>query len=148
MLHVAAGVWSRGAGAEFARMFDVTLDEREASIRASNAALPEVEIEAKLHAARRLTLEAVQGLDRENGIELGRWDLRELVRDYPKPLLLALADRKRSVVLDDQRELFRASGGPNVRIEVFAGASHSLQRDAFDRFMPVLESFLGVLSSP
>ncbi len=142
MLHVAAGVWSRGAGAEFARMFELTLDEREASIRASNTALPDIEVEAKLHAARRLTLEAVQRLDRENGIELGRWDLRELVRDYPKPLLLALADPKRSVVLDDQRGLFRASGGRNVRIEVFPGASHSLQRDAFDRFMPVLEAFL------
>jgi pimeloyl-ACP methyl ester carboxylesterase len=142
MLHVAAGVWSRGAGAEFARMFELTPEEREAGIRASNAALPDVEVEAKLHAARRLAREAVEGLDRENGIEAGRWDLRELVRDYPKPLLLALADPKRSVVLDDQRELFRASGGPNVRIEVFAGASHSLQRDAFDRFMPVLEAFL------
>ncbi len=142
MLHVAAGVWSRGAGAEYRRMFDVSLEQREASIRASNAALPEIEVDAKLHAARRLTLEAVEALDAENGIEHGRWDLREMVRDYPKPLLLALADPKRSVVLDDQRALFRASGGPNVRIEVFEGASHSLQRDAFDRFMPVLERFL------
>jgi pimeloyl-ACP methyl ester carboxylesterase len=142
MLHVAAGVWSRGAGAEYARMASTPLDAREASIRASNAALPEVEVEAKLHATRRLTFAAVEELDRANGIELGRWDLRDLVRDYPKPLLLALADPKRSVVLEDQREVFRATGGPNVRIEVFEGASHSLQRDAFDRFMPVLEAFL------
>jgi len=142
MLHVAPGVWGRGTGAEYRRMFATSLEEREAAIRASNAALPDVEVEAKIHAARRLTLAPIEALDAENGIEQGRWDLRAMIRDYPKPLLLALADRKRSVVLDDQRELFHAHGGTNVRIEVFQGASHSLQRDAFDRFMPVLESFL------
>lgn len=142
MLHVAPGVWSAGARAEYRSVFELTLEEREEAVRASNAALPEVEIEAKLHAARRLTLEPIEALGDENAIDEGGWDLRELIRDYPKPLLLALADPKRTVVLDDQRALFRATGGPNVSIEVFTGASHSLQRDAFDRFMPVLERFL------
>jgi len=64
------------------------------------------------------------------------------VHDYPKPLLLALADPKRSVVSPAERDEFRARGGPHVRVEVFAGASHSLQRDAFDRFIAVLERFL------
>ena len=79
---------------------------------------------------------------RRTHIDAGRWDLRALVAGYPKPLLLALADPRRSVVLDDEREEFRARGGAHVRIEVFAGASHSLQRDAFDRVMPVVEAFL------
>jgi pimeloyl-ACP methyl ester carboxylesterase len=57
-------------------------------------------------------------------------------------LLLALADPKRSVVPDVEREQFRARGGEHVRVEVFPGASHSLQRDAFDQVIPVVEAFL------
>jgi pimeloyl-ACP methyl ester carboxylesterase len=142
MLRVQAGIWSRYTLPEYRKMFEQTLEEREASMRSSYAALPEVEIESKLHAMRRLTLDPVIALGDENGIDAGRWDLRELVHDYPKPLLLALGDPKRTVVPDAERDEFRARGGPHVRIEVFEGASHSLQRDAFDRFIPVLEGFL------
>ena len=113
MLHVARGVWSTQTLPEYRRMLGEPLDEREASIRVSHAALPDVEIESKLHAARRITLAPIVALGVENGIDEGRWDVRDLVPGYPKPLLVALAD-----------------------------ASHSLQRDAFDRFMPVLETFL------
>jgi len=53
-----------------------------------------------------------------------------------------LAEPKRTGGRGNQRGGITATAGANVRIEVFAGASHSLQRDAFDRFMPVLEEFL------
>ena len=142
MLRVYPGVWSAQTLPEYRRQLAQSPDEREASIRRSHAALPAVEIESKLHASSRLTLEPVEALGAENGIDAGRWDLRELVAAYPKPLLLALADPKRSVVPDVERDEFRAGGGAHVRIEVFAGASHSLQRDAFDRIMPVVEAFL------
>jgi pimeloyl-ACP methyl ester carboxylesterase len=142
MLRVQQGVWSAQTLPEYRRQLAQTLDEREASIRRSFAALPDVEVESKLHATRRLTLEPVEALGTDNGIDAGDWDLRALVRDYPKPLLLALADPKRSVVPDEEREEFRAQGGAHVRVEVFAGASHSLQRDAFDLVMPVVEAFL------
>ena len=143
MLRVHPSVWSAQTLPEYRKQLAQALDEREASIRRSYAALPDVEIESKLHAMRRLTLEPVEALGTENGIDAGRWDLRELVAGYPKPLLLALADPKRSVVLDEERAEFRARGGEHVRVEVFAGASHSLQRDAFDQVMPVVEAFLG-----
>ena len=142
MLRVHPGVWSAQTLPEYRKQLAQALDEREASIRRSYAALPEVEIESKLHATRRLTIEPVEALGTDNDIDGGRWDLRELVAGYPKPLLLALADPRRSVVLDDERAEFGARGGAHVRIEVFAGASHSLQRDAFDRVMPVVEAFL------
>jgi pimeloyl-ACP methyl ester carboxylesterase len=143
MLRVERGVWSAQTLPEYRRQLAQPLDEREASIRRSFAALPEIEIASKLHAARLLTIEPVEALGTENDIDAGRWDLRELVAAYPKPLLLALADPKRSVVSDDERIAFRAGGGEHVRVEVFPGASHSLQRDAFDRVMPVVEDFLG-----
>ncbi|MDQ6925716.1 MAG: alpha/beta hydrolase [Candidatus Eremiobacteraeota bacterium] len=142
MLRVERGVWSAQTMPEYRRQLAQPLDEREASVRRSFAALPEIEIASKLHATRRLAIEPIEALGADNEIDAGCWDLRALVADYPKPLLLALADPRRSVVLDDEREEFRARGGRHVRIEVFVGASHSLQRDAFDRVMPVLEAFL------
>jgi pimeloyl-ACP methyl ester carboxylesterase len=142
MLHVERGVWSAQTLPEYRRMLGEPLDEREASIRLSHAALPDVEIESKLHAARRITLEPIVALGEENAIDAGRWDVRGLVAGYPKPLLFALADPRRSVVVPAQRPALLAHGGDNVRVEVFDGASHSLQRDAFDRFIPILERFL------
>jgi pimeloyl-ACP methyl ester carboxylesterase len=142
MLRVEAGVWGAQTLPEYRRQVAQPLDEREASIRRSFAALPEVEIASKLHATRRLTIEPIEALGVDNDIDSGRWDLRELVAGYPKPLLLALADPKRSVVPDYERDEYRTGGGAHVRIEIFPGASHSLQRDAFDRVMPVVEAFL------
>ena len=142
MLYVQPGVWSAQTLPEYRRQLAQPLGEREASIRKSLAALPNIEIESKLHATRRLTIAPIEALGAENDIDAGRWDLRELVAAYPKPLLLALADPKRSVVSEAERDQFRARGGEHVRVDVFAGASHSLQRDAFDRVMPVLEAFL------
>jgi pimeloyl-ACP methyl ester carboxylesterase len=142
MLHVEPGVWSAQTLPEYQRMLGQPLDEREASIRLSHTGLPEVEVESKLHAARRITLPPVVALGEENAIDAGRWDVRELVAGYPKPLLFALADPRRSVVTASQRPPLSERGGTRVQIEVFEGASHSLQRDAFDRFIPVLERFL------
>jgi pimeloyl-ACP methyl ester carboxylesterase len=142
MLHVKPGVWSASVLPEYHALFAQTLEEREASIRRSYANFPEIELESKLHATRRLTFEPVAALGSENAIDEGRWDWRIRVHDYPKPLLIALADPKRSVVPKAERQEYRARGGPHVQVEVFAGASHSLQRDAFERFIPVLERFL------
>ncbi len=142
MLHVQPGVWSASVMPEYHALFAQTLEEREASIRRSYANFPQIELESKLHATRRLTFEPVAALGSENAIDEGRWDWRIRVHDYPKPLLIALADPKRSVVPEAERQEYRARGGPHVQVEVFAGASHSLQRDAFERFIPVLERFL------
>jgi pimeloyl-ACP methyl ester carboxylesterase len=142
MLRVEAGVWNAQTLPEYRRQLAPPLDEREAAIRRSLAALPQIEVESKLHATRRLAIETIEALGIDNDIDAGRWDLRELVASYPKPLLLALADPKRSVVSGAERDEFSLSGGEHVRVEAFAGAGHSLQRDAFDRVMPVVEAFL------
>jgi pimeloyl-ACP methyl ester carboxylesterase len=142
MLHVERGVWSAQTLPEYRRMLGQPLDEREASIRLSHAVLPQIEVESKLHSARRITLEPIVALGEENAIDDGCWDVREQVAGYPKPLLFALADPRRSVVVPAERPELSERGGANVQVEVFEGASHSLQRDAFDRFMPVLKRFL------
>ena len=142
MLRLAEGLWSANVLGEYRRLFAQAPAEREAGIRTSYAALPEIEIDAKLHASRRVRFPALVALGADNRIDEGDWDLHPLVRDYPKPLLLALADPNRSALLEEERDEIRAAGGPNVRLEVFSGAGHSLQRDAFDRVAPVLAAFL------
>lgn len=142
MLRLGPGIWSANVVREYRTLLGVPFDEREAAVRASYAKFPPVELDAKVHASRRLELATLERLGADSGIEAGEWDLRRTAYDYPKPLLLALPDPTRSVVPPEERDELRAHGGPHLRIEVFAGAGHSLQREAFDRFMPVLEAFL------
>ncbi len=142
MLRLGAGIWSSSVLREHRATLALPVPERESAIRRSYAALPEIEMESKLHATRLLSIETLEALGTDSGIEAGRWDFRSAVHDYPKPLLLALPDPTRSVVPPAEREELRALGGSNVRVEVFEGAGHSLQREVFDRFIPVVEAFL------
>jgi pimeloyl-ACP methyl ester carboxylesterase len=142
MLRLGAGLWSTSVLREHRPALALPPDEREAAIRRSYAGLPEVEVASKLHATKRLSIDTLEALGADSEIEAGRWDYRSAVYDYPKPLLLALPDPTRSVVPPAEREELRELGGPQVRFAVFEGAGHSLQREAFDRFIPVLEAFL------
>jgi pimeloyl-ACP methyl ester carboxylesterase len=142
MLFGAENVWRDSVMVQFGTLLAPPLEERERLIRTENAALPQVEIEAKLHAGRRITLAAIAALGEDNAIDAGRWNFRHLLDDYPRPLLIAVAGQKRSVFLAEDRVAAAERGGPKVRLEVFEGASHSLQRDAFERVMPVVEGFL------
>ena len=142
MVRAAAGVWTQSVLPQYEKQFAQPFEERERAIRVENAALPEIEIEAKLHAARRIRLAPIAALGVENGIDAGRWDFTELIADYPRPLWIAVAGVKRSVFLEDERRFAAQHGGPHVRVTVYDGASHSLQRDAFARFAPDLEAFL------
>jgi pimeloyl-ACP methyl ester carboxylesterase len=81
-------------------------------------------------------------LGAENGADAGKWDLREVVRAYPKPLLLLLADQSDSVVSPEDVAFVREHGGANVTIEVFAGEGHALHRTAFERFAGSVGAFL------
>lgn len=142
MIHAAVGVWSSSVLVEYHKLLGGTLEERERAIRESNAALPEIEIDAKLHAGRRITLAPIVALGAENAIDEGHWSFRSLLDEYPRPLLIAVADPKRTVFGEDDRAYAREHGGANLRLIAYGGASHSLQRDAFDRFIPDLEAFL------
>lgn len=142
MIYAAAGVWAQSVLPQYEKLLALSFDERERTIRAENAALPEIEIEAKLHAARRITLAPITALGEENGIDAGRWDFRSLLDGYPRPVFLAVAGLKRSVFSADDRAYAQSRGGEHVRLVVFEDASHSLQRDSFERFIPELETFL------
>jgi pimeloyl-ACP methyl ester carboxylesterase len=143
MLVVDEGVWMNSVMPIHSTMLAKSLPEREASIRSANTGLPQIETDAKLHATQRLTIEPIAALGVDNEMDNGGWNHRELLANYPLPLLLAVAGQSRSVFSPADRAFVQERGGPNVTLKIFEGASHSLQRDAFDQFMPELEAFLG-----
>jgi pimeloyl-ACP methyl ester carboxylesterase len=142
MVHQAPGMWAADFVDDVRAVLAIPTAEREPAIRAMFAHIPPVEIDAKVHAMRSMRIETLEALGAENGADAGKWDLREALRDYPKPLYLPVADPSDSVIFPDDVAFVRAHGGPNVSIEVFTGEGHTLQRSAFERFAAASERFL------
>jgi 3-oxoadipate enol-lactonase len=143
MIHYAAGVWAADFVDDLVPLLAGPQAAREGAVREMFAGLAQVEVDAKVHALRHMTIEPIVALGADNGADAGQWDLRDVVRDYPKPLLLLLADPSDSVVLPDDVAFVREHGGNHVAIEVFEGEGHALHRTAFDRFARSVSGFLG-----
>ena len=142
MIHQAPGSWYADFVEDLRPIFELAPTQREAKIRALYASLPAIEIEAKVHAMRSMTIDPIVELGRINEVDAGKWDLRPDLISYPTPLLFLLADQDDSVVAAPDAAFVRERGGANVTIEVFAGEGHSLQRTAFERFIASVEAFL------
>jgi pimeloyl-ACP methyl ester carboxylesterase len=142
MIHQAPGAWASDFVEDLVPLLALPLGEREAAIREMFAGSAPVEIDAKVHALRAMTIDPIVALGAENGADAGQWDLREIVRNYPRPLSLLLADPLDSVVFPDDVAFVRAHGGPNVTIVVFEGEGHTLHRSAFERFAAVTAAAL------
>ncbi len=142
LIHQAPGTWRADFVDDLEPVLTVAPDARANVIREMFIALPAVEIDAKVHAMRNMSLASVVALGEENGADAGRWDLRPALREYPLPLLIMLADPTESVVSAGDLTTVRATAGPNVRVKVFAGEGHALVRTAFERYAGALETFL------
>ena len=137
------GAWAADFVEDLRPVFATAAGGREAAIRAMYEPLAPIEIDAKVHAMRSMTIEPIVALGDDNHVDAGGWDLRPALANYPKPLLLMLADPSDSVVSAQDEAYVRERGGANVAIEVFAGEGHSLQRTAFDGFTAAVARFLG-----
>lgn len=126
---------------ELRKQFSRRGADRDALIRREYAELGwgESDIEGKAHAVREMTVAAIERLRDENPAET--WDLRRDLEDYPKPLLLAMADAFESIVMLEDLKYVRERGGPNVAIRVFPGQGHNLHRTAFDALVRELDAF-------
>jgi pimeloyl-ACP methyl ester carboxylesterase len=144
MIHQAPGKWAADFVDDVREVLAIPPSERGAAIREMFANIPAVEIDAKVHAMRSMRIEVLEALGAENEADAGKWDLREALRDYPKPLYLPVADPGDSVIFPEDLAFVRAHGGPNIRIEVFAGEGHTLQRSAFEKFAAASERFLAL----
>jgi pimeloyl-ACP methyl ester carboxylesterase len=143
MIHYVSGQWTADFVDDLVPLLTGPKEARERAVRAMFAGLPAVEVDAKVHALRNMSIEPIVALGAENGADAGKWDVREIVRAYPKPLLLLLADPSDSVVAPEDVAFVRESGGSNVTIDVFEGEGHALHRTAFERFAAAAKTFLG-----
>ncbi len=100
----------------------------------------DLNVERKKHAVRNMTTLPIERLREENPPET--WDLRRDLEDYPKPLLLAMADSEESIVKLEDLKYVREHGGPNIGIRVFERQGHNLHRTAFDRFIEEVDVFM------
>jgi pimeloyl-ACP methyl ester carboxylesterase len=143
LIYYATGQWTSDFVDDLSPLLAGPESARDAAVRDMFAGLPPVEIDAKVHALRHMSIDPIVALGAENGADEGKWDLREGVRGYPKPLLLLLADPSDSVVSPADVAFVREHGGGNVTIDVFTGEGHTLHRTAFDRFAASVKAFLG-----
>jgi pimeloyl-ACP methyl ester carboxylesterase len=125
-------------------IFAVQGADRERIVIEEYGEFPEIDVQGKIHALRNMTIDPLIGIGVENGADEGRLDLRETIVNYPKPLLIMLADPSESVVHAEEVDFIRLHGGQNVALRVFEGQGHSLHRTAFDEYMRVLNAFISV----
>jgi pimeloyl-ACP methyl ester carboxylesterase len=142
MIRPVPGQWNAEFVDDLVPLLASPEDTREAAVREMFAGSAPVEIDAKVHALAHMTIAPIAALGADNGADDGQWDLREIVRAYPKPLLVLLADPADSVVFPEEAAFLRQNGGPNVTIEVFEGEGHTLHRTAFEAYLRSVNRFL------
>lgn len=115
---------------------------REYETRYAKAGWAREDIDAKFHAVKDMTIESLERLGTENNAQAGGWDLREIVKDYPKPLLLCLAEPDESTVTAQERVWLEQNAGPNVTQILYEGQDHNLHRTDFNRFANDIDRWL------
>ena len=121
MVHQAPGAWAADFVDDLTAVLAIEPVARVDAIRAMFEGLPPVEVDAKVHAMHDMTIDPIVALGADNGADEGKWDLREDLRAYPKPILVMLADPSESVVFPEDVAFIRRHGGPNVAIRGFRG---------------------------
>jgi pimeloyl-ACP methyl ester carboxylesterase len=140
----ARGSWAEYWHEQMDPILNLHGAERERAVIEEYKGLPDVEIDAKIHAYRDMSIEPLIAIGEQNGADEGKLDLRETIVNYPKPILFMLADENESVVQPEDVEFIRKHGGTNVTVRVFPGQGHSLHRTAFEEYMHVLDAFISV----
>jgi pimeloyl-ACP methyl ester carboxylesterase len=142
LFHERGTTWEKEWRDELDPIFALDGAERERAVIAYMRGMDELDVQAKIHAMRHMTIEPILAIGRENGADEGRMDLRERIVAYPRPLLVMLAGVE-SVVDPDDAHFMHEHAGPNVTIRTFRDAGHSLHRTHFDEYMRVLNVFVG-----
>jgi pimeloyl-ACP methyl ester carboxylesterase len=142
MIVVEPGSWRREYLDDTERDLGLAHGELETQLRRRLAAWHESDIAGKLHAVRSMQADVIARLGSENRVDDGGWDFREVVRAYPKPLLILAAGPDDSVMSAADVEFVRAQGGQKVKLQIFADQGHNLHRTAFDRYIGAVSEFL------
>lgn len=115
MIRVPAGTFFADYVDDLRPLLAVTGSAREEKLLEAYRDSDPLDLDGKLHAMAHMSIEPIERLGVENGVDDGRWDLREDLVAYPLPLFLAVAGDE-SVVFPDDLAFVREHGGPNVSI--------------------------------
>ncbi|HZZ65149.1 MAG TPA: alpha/beta fold hydrolase, partial [Candidatus Baltobacteraceae bacterium] len=118
MIRQAGSDWYDEFLSELKTLFAHKGDERDAAVAREYNSIGwgEIDVERKKHAVHSMTIAPIERLRDENPPET--WDLRRDLEDYPKPLLMAMADPSESIVRLEDLKYVREHGGKNVGIRV------------------------------
>jgi pimeloyl-ACP methyl ester carboxylesterase len=141
MLFVPPHVWRREYLDDAEALLALAPAQREIAVR-DGSAWHKLDVEGKVHAVRRMSAEPIARLGQENEVDEGGWDLRGVIRDYPKPLLVLAAGPEDSVMSQADRALLAEAGGSHVKVVDFKTEGHNLHRTAFDAFAAEVAAFL------
>ena len=125
---------------ELEASFALTGSDRDGATRREYAAWHADDVDGKVHAVHAMISEPIARLRSEN--PLTEWDLREDVKRYSKPLLLAMAARDESVVPEAAMHDIERARNRSVRVVTFDAHGHSLHRTGFEEFASALDTFL------
>ncbi|MDP9025641.1 MAG: alpha/beta hydrolase [Candidatus Eremiobacteraeota bacterium] len=140
MLRQGTDIWYAEFLGELEQLFSLDGDARDAAVRDAYADWNVLDRESKVYALHAMGRRTLEGLRDENPAQT--WDLHEELTDYPKPVLFAMADPSQSIVTREDAAFVERSVGANATFAQFPGASHSLQRTDFERFIEILDNFL------
>ncbi len=140
MIRQVGDAWYREYLEELSELFALEGAQRDAKVRSEFADWAPLDVEAKVHAVHAMSATPIEGLWKENPPE--RWDLREPIEQYPKPLLLALAARGEGINDDETLEAIERHHSPYVEIATFRGAGHNIHRTQYEALMNVLNDWL------
>jgi pimeloyl-ACP methyl ester carboxylesterase len=146
MIRVAGGTWGDDYLNDTESVLALGPADMEATVRRNVSAWDEVDIAGKLHAMQRMRAETIARLGSDNEVDAGKWDLREVVVAYPKPLLILAAGPSDSVMSAQDLDFVRRWSGPHVLVKIFDDQGHNLHRTAFDRYMAATKEFLALRS--
>ncbi len=142
MIRVEPGTWRRDYLDDCESDLALPKAELEQRIRSRSSAWHESDILGKLHAVADMRAEAIARLGSENRVDEGAWDLRSVVAEYPKPLLILAAGPEDSVMSAGDLDFVGSSGGAEVHLQTLADQGHNLHRTAFDRYIAATSQFL------
>ncbi|HEY8297506.1 MAG TPA: alpha/beta hydrolase [Candidatus Baltobacteraceae bacterium] len=140
MIRQASTQWYDEFLGDLREIFALHGARRDAKVLDEYADWPEIDRNRKVHAVHSMTAAPIEGLRDENPPEA--WDLRGDLTEYPKPLLLAMAQGGESIVAPADLAYLHERAGANVAIRVFDGQGHNLHRTDFERFTATLDEFL------
>ncbi len=140
MIHQASDEWYEEYLEELRELFALTGAARDERTRADYDEWHSADIDGKVHAVHSMTTAPIEQLWKENPAP--SWDLRSVIARYPKPLLLAFADRGEGINDDAAVDDVERDRPPEVTVARFPGAGHNLHRTAFGEFARALDAWL------